>query len=125
MDGMVINEALQSMPLWERSAFAESIFSLDCLKNGLVREAILEFEENEAEEEVDAYTNERVYSRYIEIREQIGEPLNLAEYLAERREWEYDSQDGCEEPDSRKEFDRARSNHALELLAEYERRTAR
>lgn len=65
----------------------KSLFSLDCLKDSVVRESILQLEEDERWDEVLYYSEEEVFSKYMEYREQIGKPLDLAEYLANRLDY--------------------------------------
>lgn len=125
MEEMEIREWLQDVPSIELASMVESIFSLDCMKHSAVREAILQFEEHEQEVRVDDYTDDEVFTRYLEFRELLGNPVNLTEYLADRREWEYYSQGVIEDTDYWGEYERARTGHALELLAEYEKNTGK
>ena len=113
---------LKEVSPMELASLVESLFALDCSRHPVVREAILQLEEKEALERVGNYSDEEVFAKYIEFSELLGTPVNLTEYLAERREWEYESQCDCEELASWEEVEKAMDNHALELLAEYERK---
>ena len=115
-------KSIQEASPIELATLMESLFSLDCMKDYAVKESILRYEEQEEKDRVDEYSDEEVFVKYMEFRELSDDPLNLAEYLAERREWEYESQDECDETDCWETFEKARTEHALKLLEEYERR---
>lgn len=119
---MGIIDRMLALDTWECTAIAEALFSLDCLKNDMVREAILELEGDEAEMEVEGYTYEEIYSRYTEYMNQMGDPIDIAEFLADKREREYECQEINDDAGSWESYERARSEHALELLAQFERR---
>ena len=89
---LVIEELFRDIPSMELVSLVESLFSHDCLKNPAVKESVLHFEEQEEEIRVEEYSDEEVFSKYMEFRDMSGDPLDLAEYLAEKREWEYERQ---------------------------------
>lgn len=122
MEDREIREWLQAVPPCELTSLLESVFSHDCLKNPVVREAILQYEEQEQVSRVYDYSDEEVFTNYMEFRELLGDPINLTEYLADKREWEYYSQEELEEPGYWEKVEQERTSHALELLAEYEKR---
>ena len=92
MDDLVIEELFRDILSMELVSLVESLFSHDCLKNPTVKESVLHFEEQEEEIRVEEYSDEEVFSKYMEFRDMSGDPLDLAEYLAEKREWEYERQ---------------------------------
>ena len=89
---LVIEELFRDIPSMELVSLVESLLSHDCLKNPAVKESVLHFEEQEEEIRVEEYSDEEVFSKYMEFRDMLGDPLDLAEYLAEKREWEYERQ---------------------------------
>lgn len=97
MDEIEINELFRDVPSMELVPLVEALFSLDCLKISDVKDSILELEGQQEEKKVDDYSDEEVFSKYMEFMELNGTPLDLAEYLADRREWEYESQEEMEE----------------------------
>ena len=92
MDDLVIEELFRDIPSMELVSLVESLFSHDCLNNPTVKESVLHFEEQEEEIRVEEYSDEEVFSKYMEFRDMSGDSLDLAEYLAEKREWEYERQ---------------------------------
>lgn len=123
MEGMEIWEVLKGLPPVEIVSLLESILSLDCLKDPLVRESILQYEEQEDETRVEEYSEEEVFSKYTEIKGLMGDPLNLAQYLAEKREWEYESEGDMDDgPSWWEQFENEKTEHALKLLEDYEQR---
>ena len=123
MEGMEIWEVLKGLPPVEIVSLVESILSLDCLKDPLVRESILQYEEQEDETRVEEYSEEEVFSKYIEFKELMGDPLNIAQYLAEKREWEYESEGDMDDgPSWWEQLENEKTEHALKLLEDYEQR---
>ena len=123
MEGMEIWEVLKGLPPVEIVSLMESILSLDCLKDPLVRESILQYEEQEDETRVEEYSEEEVFSKYIEFKELMGDPLNIAQYLAEKREWEYESEGDMDDgPSWWEQLENEKTEHALKLLEDYEQR---
>ena len=123
MEGMEIWEVLKGLPPVEIVSLLESILSLDCLKDPLVRESILQYEEQEDETRVEEYSEEEVFSKYTEFKELMGDPLNIAQYLAEKREWEYESEGDMDDgPSWWEQLENEKTEHALKLLEDYEQR---
>lgn len=123
MDDLVIEELLRDIPPMELVSLVESLFSHDCLKDPAVKESVLQFEEQEEEMRVEDYSDEEVFSKYMEFRDLSGDPLNLAEYMAERREWEYEMQGEMETTSTWwEDLEKEKTEHALRLLEEYENR---
>ena len=123
MEGMEIWEVLKGLPPVEIVSLVESILSLDCLKDPLVRESILQYEEQEDETRVEEYSEEEVFSKYTEFKELMGDPLNIAQYLAEKREWEYESEGDMDDgPSWWEQLENEKTEHALKLLEDYEQR---
>ena len=93
-------ELIHSMSPCEHLSLLESMFSLECLKNESMRQRIFEAEERTEVERVNAYTDEEVFTKLTTFMERLGHPINLAEYLAYKRELEYegvcDSDDDCD-----------------------------
>ena len=123
MEGMEIWEVLKGLPPVEIVSLVESILSLDCLKDPLVRESILQYEEQEDETRVEEYSEEEVFSKYIEFKELMGDPLNIAQYLAEKRDWKYESEGDMDDgPSWWEQLENEKTEHALKLLENYEQR---
>ena len=79
MDDLVIEELFRDIPSMELVSLVESLFSHDCLKNPTVKGSVLHFEEEEEEIRVEEYSDEEVFSKYMEFRDMSGDPLDLAE----------------------------------------------
>lgn len=80
-------------------------------------------EEQEDETRVEEYSEEEVFSKYIEFKELMGDPLNIAQYLAEKREWEYESEGDMDDgPSWWEQLENEKTEHALKLLEDYEQR---
>lgn len=92
LDTLEIEELFRGIPSMELVPLVEYLFSHDCLKNPTVKESVLHFEEQEEEIKVEEYSDEEVFSKYMEFRDMSGDTLDLAEYLAEKRKWEYEFQ---------------------------------
>lgn len=123
MDPFELQNYFEGLSSYEWEKIAEYLFSLECFKNPSIWEAVLKMEEQEEENRVKEYSDEEVFTKYMEFNEKIGTPINLEEYLADRREWEYES--SSEEPenlDGWEQFEKAQTEHALELLSEYKNR---
>ena len=73
----------------EQDSIIEALLSLECMRGSGIRETIIQHDELEEECKVYDYTDEEVYSKYMAHNEQMGTPINLLEYLSEKRESEY------------------------------------
>lgn len=91
MEDIEIKKLLQSIPHAELVSLLESLFLLDCMKDPAIKDAVLQFEQQEDWESVHECSDENVFAQYMEYREVIGDPLILSEYLAERRQSKYES----------------------------------
>ena len=67
MEGMEIREVLKSLPPVEIVSLVESILFLDCLKDPLVRESILQYEEQEDAAGKHITAGEAIESHHDEI----------------------------------------------------------
>lgn len=105
----------------EQASIIEALLSLECMRDSGIRETIIQHDELEEECKVHDYTDEEVYSKYMAHNEQMGTPINLLEYLSEKRESEYyENQIDDDWTSWWKRYDESLTRHALELLKEYE-----
>jgi len=123
MGDLEFDEWLKSASGLELTSLVESLFSLDFLRCDAVTEAILSFEQDEEVFRIESLSDEEVFTKYMEFNELLGTPVNLSEYLADRREWEYECQSGAYPKNYWQEYEDAVTEHALALLEEYENRT--
>lgn len=74
----------------ELATIAEAVFSLDCLHTDAIKEHIIEEAEERVISIVDNYSDNEVFSEYINYMEGLGKEVDLAEIVADMREFEYD-----------------------------------
>ena len=122
MGDMKFDDWLKAASGLELTSLIESLFSLEFLKCDAVREAIISLEQDEELERIESLSDEEVYTKYTGFNDMLGTPVNLPEYLAERREWEYECQDDADYKDCWQEYEDAMTQHALSLLEEYEKK---
>ena len=123
MEDLEFDEWLKSASGLELTSLVESLFSLDFLRCDAVTEAILSFEQDEEVFRIESLSDEEVFTKYMEFNELLGAPVNLSEYLADRREWEYECQSGASPENYWQKYEDAVTEHALALHEEYENRT--
>lgn len=87
MEDLEFDEWLKSASGLELTSLVESLFSLDFLRCDAVTEAILSFEQDEEVFRIESLSDKEVFTKYMEFNELLGAPVNLSEYLADRREW--------------------------------------
>ena len=120
MEDMEFEEWLKSVSGLELASLVESLFSLEFLKCDAVREAIISLEQDEELGRIESLSDEEVFTKYTGFNDLLGTPVNLSEYLAERREWEYECQGDTEYKCYWQKYEDAMTKHALSLLEEYE-----
>ena len=123
MGDLEFEEWLKSASWLELTSLVESLFSLDFLRCDAVTEAILSFEQDEEVFRIESLSDEEVFTKYMEFNELLGAPVNLSEYLADRREWEYECQSGASPENYWQKYEDAVTEHALALHEEYDNRT--
>lgn len=123
MGDMKFDDWLKAASGLELTTLIESLFSLEFLKCDAVREAIISLEQDEELERIESLSDEEVYTKYTGFNDMLGTPVNLSEYLADRREWEYECQSGASPENYWQKYEDAVTEHALALLEEYENRT--
>ena len=123
MGDLEFEEWLKSASGLELTSLVESLFSLDFLRCDAVTEAILSFEQDEEVFRIESLSDEEVFTKYMEFNELLGDPVNLSEYLADRREWEYECQSGASPENYWQKYEDAVTEHALALHEEYDNRT--
>lgn len=101
METIDLQELLSTVPSYELRELVEGLLSDDLLRMAQPEEQITLLEAERVTFDVDDYSDEQVFSEYMDLREKMGDPLDLVEYFADRRQWEYESQ----EPDFDEELD--------------------
>lgn len=122
MEDLKFDEWLRAASGLELTSLIESLFSLEFLKCDTVKEAIISLEQDEELERIESLSDEEVFTKYSGFNDMLGTPVNLPEYLAERREWEYECQDDADYKDCWQKHEDALTQHALFLLEEYEKK---
>lgn len=122
MEDLEFDEWLQDASGLELRSLVESLFSLEFLKCDAVRDAIISLEQDEELKRIESLSDEDVFTKYVGFNEMFGTPVNISEYLAEKRKWEYECPKDYFFEDYWQKYDDAVTEHALSLLEEYEMR---